>query len=278
MLWQLYAATENYLNRSVDDQRLYVAGADVQQLERLVPGGEDAAESERYRNFLDGFPKRYLLTHSPAEVSAHYRMYRRLGHSVAEISVTKRDEYYELVLVTTDRPFLFAKIAGTISSWGMNILKADACANKNGIVLDILRFSDRFHTLDHNPTEVTRLKQQLVAAVSGELDVADLMRRKFQPEKQPPKVRVETRMHLDNECSSHSTVVEIVALDRPGLLYDISSTFAELGLNIDVGLIDTEGGTATDVFYITRQGAKLSPDQQRELQRELQGRLQIARG
>ena len=277
MLWQLYAATENYLNRSVDDQRLYVAGVDAEQLDRLIPKGEDAVESARFQNFLDGFPKRYLLTHSPGEISAHYRMYRRLGHSVAEISVTKRDEYYELVLVTTDRPFLFAKIAGTISSWGMNILKADACANKNGIVLDVLRFSDRFRTLDHNPSETTRLKQQLVAAVSGELDVADLMKRKFQPEKHPPKVGVETRIHLDNECSSHSTVVEIIALDRPGLLYDISSAYAELGLNIDVGLIDTEGGIATDVFYVTRQGAKLSADQQRELAHELQRRLQVVR-
>ena len=42
MLWQLYAATENYLNRSVDDQRMYLAGEDAQQLERLVPKGEDA--------------------------------------------------------------------------------------------------------------------------------------------------------------------------------------------------------------------------------------------
>ena len=273
MLWQLYAATENYLNRSVDDQRLYVAGEDSQQLERMIPREKDNIESEKFRNFLDGFPKRYLLTHSPAEVSAHFRMYRRLGHSIAEISVTKRDEYYELVLVTTDRPFLFAKVVGTISSCGMNILKADVCANRQGVVLDVLRFSDRFHTLEHNPSETTRLKQQLVAAISGELDVADMMRRKFQPEKHPPKVGAETRIHLDNECSSHSTVVEIVALDRPGLLYDISSTFAELGLNIDVGLIDTEGGTATDVFYITRQRAKLSADRQLELQSELQGRL-----
>jgi [protein-PII] uridylyltransferase len=273
MLWQLYAATENYLNRSVDDQRLYVAGEDAKQFERLVPPGEDAGETERFRNFLDGFPKRYLLTHSPGEIAAHYRMYKRLGHSSAEISVTKRDDYYELVLVTTDRPFLFAKTVGTISSWGMNILKADACANKAGTVLDILRFSDRFHTLDHNPSETVRLKQDLVAAISGDLDVGGLMKRKFQPEKRVPKVQVETRIHLDNKCSSHSTVVEIVALDRPGLLYDISSTFAELGCNIEVGLIDTEGGTATDVFYITRQDSKLAADRQRELHDALQARL-----
>jgi [protein-PII] uridylyltransferase len=273
MLWQLYAATENYLNRSVDDQRLYVEGEDAKQLENLTPPGNDPGEMERFRSFLDGFPKRYLLTHSSGEISTHYRMYKRLSYSAAEISVTKRHDYYELVLVSTDRPFLFTKVVGTISSWGMNILKADAYANQAGTVLDVLRFSDRFRTLDNNPSETTRLKQDLVAAISGELNVGDLMKRKFQPEKRPPKVSVDTRIHLDNECSSHSTVVEIVALDRPGLLYDISSTFAELGCNIEVGLIDTEGGTATDVFYVTRQKAKLASDQQRELQLDLQQRL-----
>ncbi|MGH9679668.1 MAG: hypothetical protein ACRD4Y_06930, partial [Candidatus Acidiferrales bacterium] len=59
----------------------------------------------------------------------------------------------------------------------------------------------------------------------------------------------------------------------PRLLYDISSTFAELGLNIDVGLIDTEGGTATDVFYITEKGEKLSPERQHVVQSSLQSRL-----
>jgi [protein-PII] uridylyltransferase len=273
MLWQLYAATENYLNRSVDDQRLYLAGEDAKQLERLIPTGEDAAEADHYRNFLDGFPRRYLLTHSPGEISAHYRMYKRLGHSDADISITKRDQYYELVLATEDRPFVFAKLTGTVASWGMNILKADACANKNGIALDVVRFADRFHTLDNNPPEIVRLKQQLMAVIAGELDVSILMRRKFQPEKRPPKVNVETRIHMDDECSSHSTVVEIVTLDRPGLLYEISSTFAEHGFNIEVALIDTEGGIATDVFYVTQSGAKLTSARQQELQSELQQRL-----
>src|ERR1035438_7426459 len=64
---------------------------------------------------------------------------------------------------------LAAPLAGRPRAWGMNILKADACANNHGVVLDTLRFSDRFRTLDHNPSETTRLKQHLVAAISGEL-------------------------------------------------------------------------------------------------------------
>jgi [protein-PII] uridylyltransferase len=273
MLWQLYAATENYLNRSVDDQRLYVAGKDARELEQKIHIGGDALESERFRRFLDGFPKRYLLTHSPTEIAAHYRMYKRLEDSAAEISITKRDEYYELVLVTTDRPFLLAKVFGTIASWGMNVLKAEASSNHAGIVLDTFRFSDRFHTLDHNPSEAVRLKQDIYDALSGQLSVADLMARKFQPEKRSPKVQVETAIHLDGECSSHSTVVEIITVDRPGLLYEISSTFAELGYNIEVALINTEGGIATDVFYITGQGARLAPEQERELHEALRARL-----
>src|SRR4029077_11252540 len=62
MLWQLYAATENYLNRSVDDQRLYVAGEDAKQIDRLGPPGEEAGGKEGFPKFLGGFSEGHLLT------------------------------------------------------------------------------------------------------------------------------------------------------------------------------------------------------------------------
>jgi len=144
MLWQLYAAAENYLNRSVDDQRLYVAGEDPRLLETPGSHGEDAAESERFAKFLEGFPKRYLLTHSAIEISAHYRMYKRLGFSPAKSVSLNVANTMNLSWWPRTGPSCFQRIVGTVSSWGMNILKADAAANKAHIVLDTLRFSDRF--------------------------------------------------------------------------------------------------------------------------------------
>ena len=266
MLWQLYAAGFNHLSRTVDDQRLTVSAANSERIKEVVAAAGDA-DSKHVTSFLDGFPKRYLLMHTPGEIVAHCRMYDRLKlkDDEPQIDVLRRDGYFELVLLTLDCPGLFAHVVGTLSSWGMNILKAEACSNKAGVVLDTIRFSDRFRTLDLNPSEVTRLKRKLAEAVSGEINVVELMETKFKPGTQGPKVRIEPSVQVDNECSQHSTLVEIIAQDRPGLLYDISSTMAELGCNIEVAIIDTQGQTATDVFHVTCAGAKLDLQHQKKM-------------
>ena len=95
------------------------------------------------------------------------------------------------------------------------------------------------------------------------------METKFKPAVQSPKVTVEPSVQTDNDCSQHSTLIEIIAQDRPGLLYDISSTMAELGCNIEVAIIDTQGQTATDVFHVTCAGTKLDLSTRKMMQAAL---------
>ncbi len=76
---------------------------------------------------------------------------------------------------------------------------------------------------------------------------------------------VETRVDFDDEASSHSTLLQVVAQDIPGLLRAVSLALAGRGCNIEVALVDTEGETAIDVFYVTRNGAKLDAAEEKAL-------------
>ena len=76
-------------------------------------------------------------------------------------------------------------------------------------------------------------------------------------------------MNFDSNACDSATLIEIIAQDRPGLLYDLSSAISTAGCNIEVVLIDTEGHKAIDVFYVATNGGKLSSNTQGRLNERL---------
>jgi len=267
MLWQLFVGTSNYFSRTLDRDRLHASdeAALLEQI-REHAGGADKREIER---FLDGFPRRYLAVHSPAEVAAHFSLYRRLGAEPVQTEIKKTHHAYVLTLLSADRPALFATIAGALAAWGMNIVKADAFANTAGVVLDTFHFVDLHRTLELNPGEISRFQQSISDVLTGKQPLEPLLKGRLAGAvARPPKVLVPTSINFDDNSSEHCTLVEVVTQDRPGLLYGIGSALARLACNIDVALIDTEGQKAIDVFYLTAEGKKLTA-QKHELLREV---------
>jgi [protein-PII] uridylyltransferase len=265
-LWQLYIGTANYLDRSVDERVHADANDEVlNHLRSLAP-----AAGKKLQVFLEGLPRRYLRTHPVDEILTHLEMSTRLAHDPVQLALKRTRHWYELTLVTTDRPFLFATVAGALAACGMNIGKAAAFSNQGGTVVDKFCFTDRFRTLEMNLPEWERFKGTVHAVLSGKQDLNRMLKERLRPDADgPPKATAPTQIQFDNSCSAHSTLVEIITPDRPGLLYRISSAFSHQNCNIDIALIETEGETAIDVFYLSSSGGKLTPEQQERLRESL---------
>ena len=269
-VWQLYMGADNYLNHSAD-QRVHADVNDekLARVRSLAP-----VTSSKFKEFLEGFPQRYLLVHSAEEVMRHMAMADELGEDPVQVELKRGRHWYELTLVTRDRPFLFAKLAGVLAAWGMNIVKANAFSNEAGTVVDTLYFTDRFRTLELNLSEWDRFRRSVTSVLLGEADLEKMLRDRQRAEKGAiAKVKVETKIEFDDSCSSTSTLVQVITQDRPRLLHRIAACLSDQDCNIEIALIDTEGQMAIDTFYLTSGGAKLKAEHQKRVDKALMEEL-----
>ena len=59
-----------------------------------------------------------------------------------------------------------------------------------------------------------------------------------------------TTITFDNEGSDIYTIIEVDTRDRPGLLFDLTSTLAKAHVNIASAVIVTYGAQVVDMFYV----------------------------
>ncbi|MGC2790396.1 MAG: HD domain-containing protein, partial [Candidatus Sulfotelmatobacter sp.] len=123
-IWQLYIGAANYLNRSADQRVHDSNGEKLARLRSLAP-----VISAKFRDFVEGFPQRYLRVHAAEEVMRHMEMAEEFGHDPVQVDLKRGRHSYEVTLVTKDRASLFATLTGVLAAWGMNIVKAHAFSN-----------------------------------------------------------------------------------------------------------------------------------------------------
>jgi [protein-PII] uridylyltransferase len=265
-LWRLSMNAANQMDRSVDELRVHATGADerIHRVLNLLPAKKAELEA-----FLEGFPERYLTTRSTEQIRQHFEMTERFDEEPLQIAFQYGAGMNEITVVTRDRPSLFAGIAGALAAWGMNVVTADGFADGAGVVVDSFRFTDTFRTLELNVSERERFVASVRELVSGRASVETMLAGRRRGKRKAPRMVVETKIDFDESASSHSTLLQVVAQDVPGLLRAISATLSGSGYNVEVALVDTEGETAIDVFYLTRQGERLTAAEEEVLRAAL---------
>jgi len=276
-LWRLSMATANQLDRHVDEERVH-ARRTIAQARGGSRGTEDKitrvmalvkGRQAEVEEFLEGFPERYVQTRTPETMRDHLEMTRKFAEEPFQIAFQHGEAVSEITLVTRDRPRLFAGMAGALAAWGMNVVTADAFANAAGVVVDSFRFTDSFRTLELNASERGRFVESVRDLIAGRASVEKMLSGRKRAKRNAPRVVVETKIDFDDAASSSSTLLQVVAQDVPGLLRAISATLSDLGHNVEVALIDTEGEMAIDVFYLTSAGGQLAETQKKVLRQAL---------
>ncbi|HET9354332.1 MAG TPA: [protein-PII] uridylyltransferase [Sphingomicrobium sp.] len=156
-----------------------------------------------------------------------------------------------------DRPGLFFRIAAALSGAGASIVDARIHTTRDGMALDNLLVTDS----RGKAYEDSRLRKRLATAVDKALR-ADAEPSLPAMDKLPSRqqvFRVAPRVLVSDKASSRTTVVEVNARDRPGLLARLAHIIHNAGHELHSAHIATYGERAVDVFYLTgTDGKKLS--------------------
>jgi [protein-PII] uridylyltransferase len=179
----------------------------------------------------------------------------------------------EITFQAPDRPGLFADFTAALAAAGLSIRTA-RIHTAAGIAID------RFEVVggDGGPVDllgIDRMVRDLLWVLTGKQTAAELLAKrkpasfnKTLPGKPP-------RIEVHGDVSPESTVVDVYARDRLGLLHDITRTFHELDLDIQVAIVSTKVDQAADSFYVRELGGgKLSQEKVARLTAELGKRIE----
>jgi [protein-PII] uridylyltransferase len=166
----------------------------------------------------------------------------------------------ELTILAMDHPWLLSIIAGACASAGANIVDAQIYTTTDGRALDTIAITREYDRDEDEGRRATRIGEMIEDVLEGKLRLPEVVARRAagRGSKARPFV-VEPEVTVNNQWSDRYTVIEVSGLDRPGLLYELTTAISKLNLNIASAHVATFGERARDVFYVTDLlGAQIS--------------------
>ncbi len=231
------------------------------------------------RSVVDGIDPRLFAQLTPRQTARHVRLVTaaraHAPHVALEVHCYPLKGHSELAVVAPDAPGVLAAIAGALTANRVDVLGAVlghvdlSDGQVRRLVTDVFHVRDlKGEAIAEDDPRWSKLTADLRQLLTGDRpdpdQVAKLIARRRPPSTLParvtPGVTTEIRLHDD---STQATIVEVATRDRVGVLYAITQTLADLGLDISLAKVATEGEKVADVFYVTRGGKRITDELER---------------
>jgi UTP:GlnB (protein PII) uridylyltransferase len=161
-----------------------------------------------------------------------------------------------VMLCTWDRHSLAAKAAAAFSGVGLNISQADLFTRADLIVLDQFTITSGRTAVSADCLDQAR--QLLEGALSEPPRFTAIWGGGLHNPARRGHTSVKPHVTVDNEATPDSTLVQVQAADRLGLLFQVLQVIADAGLNTRHARAQTRDSLAYDEIYVTdTHGGKL---------------------
>lgn len=164
------------------------------------------------------------------------------------------DGILHILVYGNDRPTLFSDCTGLVAMSGGTVFGAAGYAVNVGqirrgvVLLQVNRAGTPPGPFTLDPFEEDRLLKIFQSAANGKSPDIRMPERTINDRR--ALFNVKPVIRIDEAASEDALVVEVEALDRPGLLYILSSEMAKIGIEIIFALVATYGHRAVDTFYL----------------------------
>ena len=156
---------------------------------------------------------------------------------------------------------IFHKLTGALTSHGLEIRTAQIHTLADGLVLDRFWVHDPDFAGQPPPDRLAAIQQSLVESLLDPAAKRPAFRRTWRRAAAAcsPRPGLRTQVNTDNSTSSRFTIIDVITLDRTGLLYAITRTLFEMELSVWRAKIGTALDQVIDVFYVTDRAGPQGP-------------------
>ena len=213
----------------------------------------------------DCCPEDYFVRNTPKQIAWHTSLLVGFSESLL-VKISNRFSLggTEVFIYCQDQPHLFNKVVSTIGAKKFSIHDAQIITAQDGYVFDSFIITE----LNGELVEFDR-RRELEQALTVALQSEKLPALSIAPNRQLQHFSVQTDVRFLHENKKEHTEMELVALDKPGLLAQVSQIFSELNLNLLNAKITTVGEKAEDFFILTNQLEQALAREEREILKQV---------